>query len=100
MNKIPYEKRCETYMNALIANGDRHQMIVAIEEMSECQKAMCKILRGGENFDNLAEEVADATIALEQLRLMFNINDAVCVYMDAKIQRLEENLRRGGSHAR
>lgn len=94
MNKIPYEERCKTYMNALIAFGDRAQMIVAVEELSECQKEICKILRGGENFPHLAEEIADATIMLEQLRNMFNINDLVCEYMDAKVQRLDERLRR------
>ena len=94
MNKIPYEERCKTYMNALIAFGDRAQMIVAVEELSECQKEICKILRGGENFPHLAEEIADATIMLEQIRNMFNINDLVCEYMDAKVKRLDERLRR------
>ena len=60
------------------------------------QQAICKILIGGENFDHLAEEIADATITLEQMRLLFNINDAVCVYMDSKVQRLDNNLRKGG----
>ena len=94
MNKISYEERCKTYMNALIAYGDRAQMIVALEELSECQKEICKILRGGENFSHLAEEIADATIMLEQVRNMFNINDLVCEHMDSKILRLDERLRR------
>ena len=67
-------------------------MIVAIEELSECQKEICKILRGGENFPHLAEEIADATIMLEQLRLIFNINDQVCECMDSKVRRLEKRL--------
>lgn len=100
MNLIPYEERCKTYMNALITYGDRNQMVKCLEELAECQQAICKILIGGENFDHLAEEIADATITLEQMRLLFNINDAVCVYMDSKVQRLDNNLRKGGgSHA-
>jgi hypothetical protein len=69
------------------------QMTVAVEELAECQKEICKILRGGENFPHLAEEIADATIMLEQMRIMFNINEQVCDYMDQKVRRLEERLR-------
>lgn len=93
MSRISYEERQKTYLNAMITYGDRHQLAVAVEELAECQQAICKILRGGENFDHLAEEVADATIMLEQVRQMFNIHDAVSVYMDAKVRRLETRLR-------
>lgn len=100
MNKIPYEERQKVYMNALITYGDRKQMVKCLEELAECQQAICKILIGGENFDHLAEEIADATVTLEQMRLLFNINDKVCSYMDAKVKRLDDNLRKGGGHAR
>jgi hypothetical protein len=100
MNQISYEERQKVYMNALITYGDRKQMVKCLEELAECQQAICKILIGGENFDHLAEEIADATIVLEQMRLLFNINDRVCEYMDAKVKRLDDNLRKGGSHAR
>lgn len=92
MNKIDYSERCKTYTNAILAFGEQNQLIVAIEELSECQKEICKILRGGEDFRNLAEEVADATIMLEQIRLMFNINDCVCNFMDEKIKRLDDRV--------
>lgn len=94
MNKIPYEDRKKVYMNALITYGDRKQMVKCLEELAECQQAICKIILGGENFDNLAEEIADATIVLEQMRLLFNNNDKVCEYMDAKVQRLDDNLKK------
>lgn len=100
MNQISYEERQKVYMNALITYGDRKQMVKCLEELAECQQAICKILIGGENFDHLAEEIADATIVLEQMRLLFNINDRVCEYMDAKVKRLDDNLRKGGGHAR
>lgn len=94
MNQISYEDRKKVYMHALIAYGDTSQMIKCLEEFAECQKAICKIMFGGENFDHLAEEVADATIMLEQMRLLFNINDRVCEYMDAKVKRLDDNLNK------
>ena len=93
-NQIPYCTRVKTYMNALVTYGDHKQMVKCLEELAECQQAICKILIGGENFDHLAEEIADATITLEQMRLLFNINDRVCEYMDAKVKRLDDNLRR------
>ena len=93
MNKINYSERCKTYTNAMLAFGERNQLVVAVEELSECQKEICKILRGGEDYQHLAEEVADATIMLEQIRLMFNINDCVCDFMDKKIKRLDDRVK-------
>ena len=93
MNKISYSERCKTYTNAMLAFGEKNQLIVAVEELSECQKEICKILRGGEDYRHLAEEVADATIMLEQIRLMFSINDCVCNFMNEKIKRLDNRVK-------
>lgn len=93
MNQIPYEKRVQTYNNALISYGLSAQLVVAIEELSECQKEICKVLRGSINIDHLAEEIADATIMLEQLRIFFGINDLVCQKMDEKVARLDDRLK-------
>lgn len=92
-NLIPYEERVKTYINALISYGDRAQMIVAIEELSECQKEICKILRGGENFPHLAEEIADVFIMMEQMALIFGLEDQVSKYMDIKVTRLDDRLK-------
>ena len=43
---------------------------------------------------NLAEEIADATIMLEQIRYFFGINEDVCEWMDSKIKRLDARLKR------
>lgn len=93
MNKISYEERAKTYTNALCRYGSNAQMVVALEELSECQKEICKILRGGGDLEHLAEEIADATIMLEQLRLIFNINELVGKKMDEKILRLDSRLK-------
>ena len=94
MNKIPYEERLKVYTNALIAYGEEVQCIVAIEELSECAKEICKVLRGKGDPQHLAEEIADATIMLEQLRYLFGINEDVCEWMDSKIKRLDTKLKR------
>lgn len=95
MNKVSYKERKVAYHTALIRYGKSNQLVVALEELSEVQKEICKAMRGKTNLGNLAEEIADATIMLEQMRLLFNINDRVCEYMDQKVVRLDELLKRG-----
>lgn len=93
MSEYPKKLRMQVYTNALIANGEKYQLTVAIEELSECQKEICKAIRGMVNEDHLAEEVADATIVLEQVRMLFGIDDKVRQIMDQKVERLDRQLR-------
>ena len=53
-------------------------------------------MRGYDNLEHLAEEIADATIMLEQMRLFFGLNDLVCEKMDEKVKRLDELLKKIG----
>lgn len=92
MNSISYNERKQIYELACQEYGIDAQLVVAIEEMSELTKELCKNMRGSNNSSNLAEEIADVTIMMEQLRLIYDINDEVCNYMDAKIQRLQDRL--------
>ena len=92
MNKISYEERAKVYTDALETFGANAQLIVALEELSEVQKEICKALRGNRNPMHLAEEVADATIMLEQVRQIFNINEPVCDIMDQKVERLAHRV--------
>lgn len=98
MNKIDYEQRVRTYINAFIHFGEEMQLVVALEELSEVQKEICKVMRGKPDLDHLAEEIADATIMLEQVRLIFNLNDQVCQKMDEKVKRLDDKLKGDGLH--
>lgn len=93
VNKISYRERSRVYGQALDSFGTSAQLVVAIEELSEIQKEICKALRGQVNLPHLAEEVADATIMLEQIRLLFDINDEVCDMMDAKVERLRHRIQ-------
>ena len=92
MNKITYEERSKVYADAAATFGTTCQLVVALEEMSELQKEICKALRGEIHPAHLAEEIADATIMLEQLRQMFNMNEPVCRMMDSKIIRLRYRI--------
>lgn len=92
MNRISYEDRKHVYGKALCAYGMEKQLTVAIEEMSELTKEICKLFRGQQNTEAIAEEVADVTIMMEQIRYILSINDEVCTMMDMKIERLAERL--------
>ena len=95
MNKINYEDRKKIYQAALRKWGADLQTMMAVEEMSELTKEICKIKRGKMDLDALADEIADVTIMLEQLREIYGLNDAVCDHMDAKILRLQSRVGGG-----
>ena len=65
---------------------------MAIEEMSELTKELCKHFRGRNNEEEIVDELADVTIMVEQLRLIFGVNDAVCDQMDVKMLRLKKRI--------
>ena len=91
---ITYEERQQVYTNALIAYGEEKQCIVALEELSECAKEICKALRGKGDREHLAEEIADARICLEQMIYFFGLGEDVDRWMDSKIMRLDKKLKR------
>ena len=80
------EKAIETY-------GKDMQLNVAIEELSELIKEICKNKRGSDNRDNIIEEMADCYIMMEQIEIIFGLKycDIKAVY-DEKLARLERRL--------
>ena len=74
--KTPGEKEAnekEIYHN-LIKKYGKQQIIVAIEELSELQKELCKHLRDQTNEKAIIEEICDVQIMLEQIILYFGIS--------------------------
>jgi len=72
--------------------GERLQVAVAIEEMAELIRALCKWLRGGRDdrtMANILEEMADVGIMHSQLELIFGDCTEQTV---EKLQRLEGRL--------
>lgn len=70
------------------------QKQVAIEEMSELTKEICKDFRGKANRENIIEEIADVQIMLYQLMAMYNISDTeLAITLGLKITRLDERLK-------
>lgn len=92
MTMYDERERREVYARALNRWGITNQSVVAIEELSECQKEICKQLRGIGDMEHMAEEIADSIIMLEQLQMIFSIGNLVAQYMDAKIERLDARI--------
>lgn len=77
----------------LIHRYKEKQIIVAIEELSELQKELCKYLRDKYNEENLIEEIADVEIVLEQIKLYFNLDqNDIDKIKEQKIERTKERL--------
>lgn len=92
MNEISYEERRAIYGEALQRFGPEHQMNKFDEELGEFLTELARMRNGEGSIEKMAEELADLTIMLEQLRLIFNVNEKVCGYMDQKIRRLQKRL--------
>lgn len=86
--------RQEVYRQARDVFGAQAQFVVALEELSEAQKEICKFLRGKGDPEHLTEEIADAQIMLEQVQMLCGIDDgAVQEQMDSKIERLRGRIK-------
>lgn len=81
------QKAIETY-------GADLQKQVAIEEMAELTKEICKDFRGKANRENIIEQIAGVQIMLYQLMAMYNISDTeLAITLGLKITRLDERLK-------
>lgn len=85
--------------------GIKMQSLVAMEELSELQKAISKLVRNSEEKTkslefkglrhNLIEEMADVVICMDQLKEYYNINhaeiqSAIVSKQERQAKRLEE----------
>ena len=75
--------------------GTRHQVMIAIEELSELQKELCKALRGENTIPvhRIAEEIADVEIMLEQLKMIYRVEEESTTWKEQKLIRLVGTLR-------
>ena len=94
------------YRAAIEVFGGDMQVAVAIEEMAELTKELCKAqrvtfaARGGlgdgliDNHDEIAEEIADVQIALEEMMLLFGVPVEVQIARRQKLARLEMRIEK------
>jgi len=91
-------KDTEIYNKAIDKFGEKSQAFIAIEEMSELIKALCKYYNRSDNSNKekyknkIAEEMADVEIMLKQLSLIFNMDYRINKEKEFKINRLEQLL--------
>ena len=83
--EMVYEKAIERY-------GAIHQIIKAIEEMSELTKELCKALDLEVNIEHLTEEIADVSIMIDQLMMIYDCEREVTEWRGKKIVRLLDRL--------
>lgn len=73
----------ETLEKAIKLYGPLSQVIKLFEEMAELQKEICKNVFGKHNDINIAEEIADVQIMLDQMSI---------IYYYESIERLNQKL--------
>ena len=76
------------FRRALEKYGRVSQITMVMEEMSELQKELCKNLRGKNNTAEIAEEIADVSIMLDQMKILFNCDNEGSRDRAAKVVRL------------
>ena len=86
----------KTLGTALSFYGRELQQVIAIEELSELQKELCKSLRAGADRPHIAEEIADVQIVLEQMMMLYECREDVAIWRQKKVARLRERLIRDG----
>ena len=90
---MTYQEIIDTYKQAIELYGENAQKLMAIEEMSELTKEICKDFRAKLDREHLIEEMTDVLITLDQMLLMYEISDKEIQQMrEIKIERLKERL--------
>lgn len=86
-------KRLEIYDKAECEWGRQSQMIAAIEELSELSVEIAKMLNKKRQTDTaIIDELADASIMIEQIIHMHALNDDVNKRINYKLERLKNKL--------
>ena len=86
---MDYERICQT---AVKSYGSFHQTLKAMEEMGELTTALVKFKDGRVDYESVIDEIADATIMMFQLSLIFD-KDKVEDRINEKLKRLEMRLK-------
>lgn len=90
---MTYEERRAVYFAAIDHYGSDSQILMAVEEMAELTKELAKTFRPNETTtEKLVDEIADVVVMLEQLRLIFDVNEEVQERIDFKVQRLAQRI--------
>lgn len=83
----------EAYDRCIEIFGKDHQIIIALEEISELTKEITKMFRDKANLEHMVEEMVDVTIVMEQIMRMLNIStDDFVTMKHKKLNRLKTRI--------
>ena len=86
------KKYITCYKDCVDTWGTDAQIKMCIEEMSELAKEICKNIRRQDNEAQIADEIADVTIMMEQAKMIFGNGDQVEKQIQYKVNRLKFRL--------
>ena len=83
----------EIFNKAISTYGEKAQKLMAIEEMSELTKEICKDFRGKLDREHLIEEMTDVLITMDQMMIMYEISvNEIKQMREGKLERLKERM--------
>lgn len=85
------------FKDAIEVFGEDAQILMVFEEMAELQKELCKWMRNGNSVElthNIAEEIADVEIMLDQMKLIFDCAGLSQGYRREKTARLAGRIEK------
>ena len=94
LDKMVLDQRNVVLYKALFEKNNTKQLVVAIEELSELQKELCKVLRYEYcDMEHIEEEIADVSIMLEQLMVVMGIKPSTIANIrEEKLHRTRARL--------
>lgn len=85
-----------TVDDVVIHYGTESQIDKSIEEMSELTKALLKHRRQEGSYAQVAEEIADVAIMMQQLVTLYNAHGDISDRAVQKLKRLKERMTAEG----
>lgn len=82
-----------TYCDVIEHFGADAQKVKALEELSELQVELVRDLNGNGNIDAIIEETADVMNMMEQICIIYDIEDLVEQMKAVKMNRVMERIR-------
>ena len=82
----------ELYMDAIRNWGVDAQIDMVYEECGELLTAVSRLRRGRCTIDDVVTEMADVSIMIDQLNVMFNLGEKFDKEKSRKIKRLRDKL--------
>ena len=94
LDKMVLDQRNVVLYKVLFEKNNTKQLVVAIEELSELQKELCKVLRYEYcDMEHIEEEIADVSIMLEQLMVIMGIKPSTIANIrEEKLHRTRARL--------